>query len=117
MMRDYDILFNLCGYVILLGKCFIFMGQHYWRYISPDMDCDDFYPIFLLYTRGKLNAWGAALGHSDTPYLTSKRWEHPQGEEIHYFFQDDDFPECVLDATNLSTQHIYMSNWFWNNCL
>ena len=93
------------------------MGKHYWRWISSDMNCNNTYPIFILYTRSKLNAWGIAMAHSDRPYLTSDRWEHPGGTELEYFFQSDTFPQCLLDAGTLSTQHIYMTNPIWDNCL
>ena len=100
------------------GKCVILMGQHWWRNISPDMDCNDTYPLFLLYTRGKLNGWGIAQSHDDRPNnLTSDRWEHPGGSVLKAFFQDDDFPECLLDQGTLNTQHVYMTNYFLNNCL
>ena len=37
------------------------------------MSCDDFFPAFLLYNGGKLNAFGwATLG-----YFESDRYEHP----------------------------------------
>ena len=90
------------------------MGTHYWRDMTVDMDCDDTYPIFLLYNGGALDAWGIALAHSDRPYLSSYRWEHPGGSELNYFFQSGEIPTCLPDAGTLSTQHIFLTNPAWN---
>eukprot|EP00486_Rosalina_sp_Unknown_P007078 CAMPEP_0201571022 /NCGR_PEP_ID=MMETSP0190_2-20130828/13592_1 /ASSEMBLY_ACC=CAM_ASM_000263 /TAXON_ID=37353 /ORGANISM="Rosalina sp." /LENGTH=283 /DNA_ID=CAMNT_0047995249 /DNA_START=20 /DNA_END=871 /DNA_ORIENTATION=+ len=99
-----------------LGACFWQMGYHYWRYMSIDMDCDQTYPIFLLYNGGKLNAWGIALAHSDRPDLTSYRWEHPAGSELDYFFQSGEIPKCLPNQGTLSTQHIFLTNPAYDLC-
>ena len=96
------------------GACFWQMGYHYWRYMSIDMDCNDTYPIFLLYNGGKLNAWGIALAHHDRPYLSSYRWEHPGGSELDYFFQSGQIPTCLPNDGTLSTQHIFLTNAAYN---
>ena len=93
------------------------MGDHYWHGISSDMSCDEGYPIFLLYTRHKLIGWGVGMSHSDRPSLTSYRWEHPGGSDFKHFFQESNFPKCLLQQGTVSTQHIFMTNPIWNNCL
>ncbi|GFR71423.1 hypothetical protein ElyMa_000353100 [Elysia marginata] len=55
------------------GKCFPTMGKHYWYNVTVDMDCDTFYPVFLLYNGGKLNSFGWAL----LTGLDSVNYEHP----------------------------------------
>ncbi|CAH1785194.1 unnamed protein product, partial [Owenia fusiformis] len=55
------------------GKCFVGMGQHYWYNTSENMNCENFFPMFLLYTDGKLKGFGWALDAD----LTSETWEHP----------------------------------------
>jgi hypothetical protein len=58
---------------LLFLLIFIQIGQHYWYNISEGMSCDDFFPAFLLYNSGKLNAFGwATLGDFE-----SNRYEHP----------------------------------------
>jgi len=92
------------------GKCFYGMGQHYWYDISNDMDCEDFYPVFLLYNGGELNAFGwATSGMVDSP-----RVEHPPNSAfgLSFFWPKDKFPKCVLEEEQirrrLTTQHIYL---------
>ena len=49
------------------------LGRHYWYNISANMDCNDFYPMFLLYNRDRLTGFGwVAQGNAD-----SSRYEHP----------------------------------------
>ncbi|CAG2202124.1 unnamed protein product [Mytilus edulis] len=64
------------------GKCFPTMGLHYWYNIRKDMSCDEFYPSFLLYNGGKLNAFGWAF----IADLTSSRLEHPPQSAISFHF-------------------------------
>ena len=53
---------------------FVFTGNHYWYNISQNMDCKDFFPVFLLYNGGKLNAFGWAIGGD----AQDKNFEHPE---------------------------------------
>ena len=57
---------------------FIQIGVHYWYNSRKDMSCDEFYPVFLLYNGGKLNAFGWAFNAA----LTSNRVEHPPKSSI-----------------------------------
>eukprot|EP01084_Bolivina_argentea_P279925 478637_1 len=98
------------------GACFWAMGAHYWRYDTVDQDCNTMYPVFLLYTKGKLNAWGIALAHDDRPNLKSKRWEHPGGKVLYGFFAKDQTPKCLPNQGTLSTQHVFMTNPAKNTC-
>lgn len=50
-----------------------FTGVHYWYAATRDMSCDNFFPVFLLYNGGVLNAFGWAF-QAD---LSSSRFEHP----------------------------------------
>ncbi|XP_064630529.1 uncharacterized protein LOC135489214 [Lineus longissimus] len=86
------------------GKCFFTMGQHYWYDTSLEMSCDDFYPAFLLYNKGKLNGFGWALNHE----LKSFRYERPPNNELDKFFQV--VPKCLYNTGARSTMHIYMDN-------
>ena len=53
-------------------------GRHYWYDISADMDCDDFYPMFLLYNSGHLTGFGwVAQGNAASP-----RYEHPPPKKL-----------------------------------
>jgi hypothetical protein len=87
------------------GKCFWTMGLHYWYQVTQAMNCDNFYPFFLMYNGGKLNAFGFAM---NAP-LTSPRYEHPTPQEASHFVNP--VPNCFFtDPTfaQLSTLHIYM---------
>lgn len=52
----------------------VFVGNHYWYDIRDTMDCDDTFPVFLLYNKKRLNAFGWAFNPN---YDSSYRWEHP----------------------------------------
>jgi len=87
------------------GFCFWTMGQHYWYNVTKAMDCDYFYPFFLLYNKQKLNAFGFAI---NAP-LTSPRYEHPTTSEAGQFINP--VPDCFStdpSFTKLSTMHVYM---------
>ncbi|XP_060065158.1 uncharacterized protein LOC132545493 [Ylistrum balloti] len=86
------------------GHCFVSMGEHYWYNVTSDMNCDDFFPVFLLYNKGRLNAFGWALG---TP-MTSNRTEHPPSSVIKEFINP--VPQCLLNKAQLSTMHIYLTS-------
>ena len=62
---------------LLLGQfCtgrILFSGQHYWYNVTSDMSCEDFWPMFLLYNGGELNAFGWAFQGD----LNSPRYEKP----------------------------------------
>ncbi|XP_028400184.1 uncharacterized protein LOC114523458 [Dendronephthya gigantea] len=95
------------------GKCVYGMGQHYWYDISNEMSCDDFFPAFLLYNGGKLNAFGwVTMGN-----FKSERYEHPPSWVLGGFFQDDTMPSCVSKIPELSTIHIYLQHRpYFNVC-
>jgi len=86
------------------GKCFVSMGKHYWYDIKEDMNCDDFYPNFLLYNSGELTAFGWAL---NAP-LTSPRFEHPDSSVFSMFMKTP--PKCLYTSGTLSTMHIYLTS-------
>ncbi|XP_064652429.1 uncharacterized protein LOC135503070 [Lineus longissimus] len=86
------------------GRCFRTMGQHYWYDYSENMSCDDFYPAFLLYNAGELNAFGWALNL----YHESPRYEHPTPDILDSFFNP--VPVCLTQQPKMSTIHIYMDD-------
>jgi len=95
------------------GKCFVSMGKHYWYNITKTMDCDYFYPLFLIYNDGLLDVWGVDIDK----YETSTRWEHPTPETTFLFFNEDTKPDCMSDESRqLSTLHVYMNNPYWSFC-
>ena len=51
----------------------IFVGHHYWYNLTSDTSCDDIWPMFLLYNKGELNAFGWAFQE----LYDSPRYEHP----------------------------------------
>jgi len=94
------------------GQCFYTMGQHYWYNISANMDCNYFYPVFLMYNKGVLNAFGPDCSAG----LNSTRWEHPTASELGWFFKEATLPQCLLTQPALSTMHVYMTSAYWNYC-
>ncbi|XP_033742573.1 uncharacterized protein LOC117329006 isoform X2 [Pecten maximus] len=86
------------------GHCFYTMGMHYWYDVKADMNCDDFFPVFLLYNQGKLNAFGWAIDTS----MSSERMEHPPESTIKLFI--DPVPQCLLQKQQLSTMHIFLTS-------
>jgi len=103
----------LTGSKWVKGKCFYGMGQHYWYDIKTDMDCNDFFPIFLMYNEGILNGFGFATG-SD---VQSSNVEHPPKALLGLFFKSETRPKCLENEPNLSTQHVYLQRSpRWNFC-
>lgn len=90
------------------GGCFPTMGRHYWYNISPDMDCKDFFPMFLLYNRDRLTGFGwVAIGNADSP-----RYEHPPPKRLGFgFFLKETQPKCIANLKSLTTQHVYLDKW------
>ncbi|XP_046361111.1 uncharacterized protein LOC124138486 [Haliotis rufescens] len=86
------------------GHCFPTMGVHYWYNIRKDMSCDEFYPVFLLYNGGKLNAFGWAFNAD----LSSTRFEHPPLLSFGAFLNP--VPDCLSKEGRLSTMHIYLTS-------
>ncbi|XP_078587699.1 uncharacterized protein LOC144868872 [Branchiostoma floridae x Branchiostoma japonicum] len=101
--RDED---NLATTLWTKGGCFYTMGQHYWYDTSADMDCEDFFPVFLLYNSGRLNGFGWNINAD----LTSNRYEKPAVDSLSMFFQDT--PACFEQHAQrgLTTMHIYMDD-------
>jgi len=93
------------------GKCFWSMGKHYWYNLTPDMNCEDYYPVFLLYNDRKVNAFGWAM----LTDLSSERYEHPTADVINLFIKNP--PQCLIGQTEpMSTMHIYFTNSVrWSN--
>merc|ERR1712150_420440 len=87
------------------GKCFPDMGNHYWYDVTPDMTCEEFQPIFLLYNDNILNGFGWAM-IADLP---SPRLEHPTSSALGGFMPDD-YPPCLDEVPDFSTIHIYMTD-------
>lgn len=94
------------------GKCFYTMGQHYWANangvpLAVDVRSDDFFPMFLLYNKGKLNGFGWAFNAD----LKSNRYEHPEPSVVSKFMNP--VPDFFLDPKQvgtLSTMHIYLDS-------
>jgi charged multivesicular body protein 7 len=98
----------------LFGHCFYTMGDHYWYNPSADMQCDNFFPYFLLYNKGVLNAFGFAVNGN----FQSPRYEHPATSVIGQFMNP--VPNCFSTDpryTSRSTMHVYFTDWPRTTCL
>ncbi|WAR22632.1 hypothetical protein MAR_016606, partial [Mya arenaria] len=80
------------------GNCFNAMGTHFWYRTSVDMDCDDFFPMFLLYNGGVLDGFGWAYAIN---LQTSSRFEHPNSSV---------FPVMLLLVLALSILRKYITS-------
>jgi len=109
------------GWVLGACKAYPFqMGTHWWRYSSNTTNCNESYPIFLLYDDDdRLHAWGVAMGNSDRPALTeSLRWEHPPGDSLTSFFAPGGAPVCLVKQSEAyNSQHVYMTNNSATTCI
>ena len=87
------------------------MGSHYWRYIDVNGDCNDGYPIFLMYDNHTLHGWGVTMINYDRPYPTSSRWDEVIGAYIGGFFLPDELPTCLAEQEiPLNVMHVYMTS-------
>ncbi|XP_067132832.1 uncharacterized protein [Centruroides vittatus] len=95
------------------GGCFRSMGQHYWYKLSEDMDCNKFFPFFLMYNRGKLTGFGFALIGN---FQFTSRYEHPNKDSLSRFL--DPVPMCLNKeydkAGGFTTLHVYFTVRPWN---
>lgn len=89
------------------GVCFVSMGLHYWYNVRKDMDCNEFFPVFLLYNDGVLNAFGWAFGLN---IQTSSRFEHPPQTIYNRFLNP--VPTCLSTWGTLTTMHIYLTEHY-----
>jgi hypothetical protein len=98
------------------GRCLPTMGVHWWSYSGDSrIPCSKFFPVFLLYNKGKLNAWGLAPGEN-LEYQSSKYFEHPSQSALKALFQSDAFPQCILAQPEISSMHIYYTQPQFNLC-
>ncbi|KAI8484416.1 hypothetical protein Bbelb_378490 [Branchiostoma belcheri] len=97
-------------------------GQHYWyKFMAQSktkvsttgtssaptyMNCDDFYPVFLMYNDGKLNGFGWNIN----TVLDSPRYESLPTGALSLFFAQK--PPCFDEHVRrgLSTLHIYLDD-------
>ena len=87
------------------------MGVHYWRYNEVDTNCNDSYPVFILYDNHILHAWGVAMGNTDRPYTNETRWEHPEGSFLTSFFLTGEAPTCLAAQSKVfNSLHVYMTS-------
>jgi hypothetical protein len=95
------------------GQCFISMGLHYWYDNRLDLDCDFFFPVFLMYNKGELTGFGwATVGK----YEFSKRTEYPPLSALGSFLKP--VPTCFAqrfeEAGGFTTMHVYFNAAPWN---
>ncbi|XP_060599048.1 uncharacterized protein LOC132752700 isoform X2 [Ruditapes philippinarum] len=88
------------------GACFVTMGFHYWYDMSKNMNCDNFYPVFLLYNGGVLNGFGWALAMDLKNYST--RIEHPPQSSYGHFMTPP--PDCLSTLGTVTTLHVYLTD-------
>jgi len=105
--------------------CVPYQGKHYWTNSSDssagasssssssassdeDASCAPFEPVFLLYNKGKLNAFGWAFG---TRLDVSPRLELVPRRIFAWFFG-----QCIKPNDQLMTLHIWLDNPFDNLC-
>ena len=67
----YDVIGEISAFFTLFYLCI--SGTFYWYEISRDMDCESVFPVYVLYSKGKLSSFGLTLkGH-----VNSQIFDHP----------------------------------------
>jgi len=98
------------------GKCFVTMGVHYWYNITQSTRCDELFPVFLLYSGSRLNAWGWVFPLDP---VEEGFFENPSPSDTRMFLPDDGAPACLYDGSlsKLTTLHVAFNNPILsNNC-
>lgn len=88
------------------GYCFVSMGEHYWYNMSVDLDCNEFFPVFLLFNQGELTGFGWSV----QGVYPSEHTEYPPSFVLNLFINP--IPECLpplVDTIGVTTQHIYFN--------
>ncbi|XP_071090508.1 uncharacterized protein [Haliotis cracherodii] len=87
------------------GRCFNTMGEHYWYDARLNSPCNKFFPVFLLYNGGQLDAFGWAFMAT----IASPRFEYPPSRAFGFFL--DPVPRCLSKHTaGVTTLHIFLSS-------
>ncbi|CAF3292316.1 unnamed protein product, partial [Rotaria sp. Silwood2] len=97
----------------VLGSCFPSMGVHYWYENSLDNKCDQIFPVFLLYNKGKLTGFGWGLAGK---YEYTKRTEAVPYGAVSKFMRI--VPTCLEkffeDIGGFTAMHLYFNTAPWN---
>ncbi|CAF3808066.1 unnamed protein product [Rotaria sp. Silwood1] len=97
----------------VLGSCFPSMGVHYWYDNRLDNKCDEIFPVFLLYNKGKLTGFGWGLAGK---YDYSKRTESVPYGAVSKFMRI--VPTCLEkffeDIGGFTAMHLYFNTAPWN---
>jgi len=95
------------------GKCIPYFGTYYWYKVSKKMDCEETFPVFVLYSKGKINGFGWSLkGNFNDP-----KFDHPDSSLAFMAFDRKTFPECIQKSRSRgSTQHVYLHQTGFTSC-
>ena len=87
------------------GKCKRKMGYHYFLNVTPEMSCDEFAPIYLIYLEGNLKgfimSFNAVLNSTIVPF------ENPSPSALGAML--DTTPSCMNEIQR-STLHVYLED-------
>lgn len=86
------------------GKCFPGMGFHYFQTLRLDMDCDDFFPVALLYYHGELKGFVWSYGAILDSNTTLVPYEYPEPDFFEQLMLE--VPSCFATLKR-STLHVY----------
>lgn len=88
-------------------KCFWGQGNHYWYKVTPGMDCTEFFPFYLLFNNGDLNAFGFFV----TTNVASARFEQTTSSTLEKMMES--VPQCFYQDPNfqqVSGMHVYLTD-------
>ncbi|UJR07059.1 hypothetical protein I4U23_011347 [Adineta vaga] len=95
------------------GSCFPSMGMHYWYDNRVDKECDEIFPVFLLYNKGKLTGLGWGLAGK---YEYSNRTEPVPYNAVSSFMRI--VPTCLKSyydkVGGFTSIHLYFNTAPWN---
>ncbi|CAF3042773.1 unnamed protein product [Rotaria socialis] len=95
------------------GSCFPSMGAHYWYDNRLDKECDEIFPVFLLYNKSKLTGFGWGLAGK---YEYTQRTEPVPYAAVSSFMRI--VPNCLKkffdDIGGFTAMHLYFNTAPWN---
>ncbi|XP_050407992.1 uncharacterized protein LOC126823289 [Patella vulgata] len=75
------------------------MGLHYFKKLTPNMKCEDMYPVFLMYnSEGQLGAFGWSFQGAPSPFLEDDlTWFRISPQYYPFVFDTSQLPSCMYN--------------------
>ncbi|ESP02552.1 hypothetical protein LOTGIDRAFT_171952 [Lottia gigantea] len=75
------------------------MGLHYFKNLTPNMKCEDLYPVFLMYnSEGQLGSFGWSFQGAPSPYMENDlSWFRLSQQYYPFVFDTTKLPACMYN--------------------